>query len=422
MLGAPRVIIVGAGLAGLACARHLTQHGVACTLLESSDAPGGRVRTDRVDGFLLDRGFQVFLTGYPEARRVLDFRGLRLSLFHPGAQVRYAGRFHRMSDPLRRPQDVLHTLFNPIGSLADKIKVLRLRLDAVAGRVCLKEGRESRPTSEILAAYGFSDRMLARFFRPFLGGVFLEPQLRTPCWVFETVWAAFSRGAIALPKEGMEAVARQLAHGLPAHSIRLHASVVAIDGTTALLTTGERLDATALILATDYATAARLCGEAVPTAMARESLTLYFDAPGPPLRGPWLILNGEGTGSVRTLCVLSEVAPSYAPGGRSLISVSVRDERCEAGQSLQENVRHELRGWFGSSVDRWRHLRTDRVAAALPPIEVLPRLTAAGVQSVRPGLYRCGDYLESATLEGALLSGRKAAERAILDLNLRSSP
>lgn len=162
----------------------MAQSGIACTVLEGSDDVGGRVRTDRVEGFQLDRGFQVFLSGYPEARTTLDYPSLELKPFYPGALVRYAGQFHRMSDPLRRPQDIVQSLLSPIGSLADKFRMLGLRRDALEHRLCAKVGGPFRSTLDVLQAYGFSNMMQARFFHPFLRGVFLEQALSTPGWIF----------------------------------------------------------------------------------------------------------------------------------------------------------------------------------------------------------------------------------------------
>jgi len=421
MSTAPRVLIIGAGLAGLACARRLAQSGIACTVLEGSDDVGGRVRTDRVEGFQLDRGFQVFLSGYPEARTTLDYSSLGLKPFYPGALVRYAGQFHRMSDPLRRPQDIVQSLLGPIGSLADKFRMLGLRRDALEHRLCSKVGGPSRSTLEVLSAYGFSEAMQARFFRPFLGGVFLEQALSTPGWIFELVWAAFSRGAVALPRDGMGAIAHQLAAALPAGTVRLGTPANRIEGTSLVLESGERLAGDALVIATDYATAARLRGARAPLGASRESTCLYFDAPAPPIRGPWLMLNGDAESPVRTLCVLSEVAPSYAPPGRALISVSLSDRLDAPAGDLPQVVRTSLRAWFGSLVDSWRHLRTDRIRNALSPVDLLdahdgvvsPRLTA--------GLYLCGDYRESGTFDGALLSGRKVADAVMADYVARGT-
>jgi phytoene dehydrogenase-like protein len=417
MTATPRVLIIGAGLAGLACARRLAEAGVACTILEGSDGVGGRARTDRVDGFQLDRGFQVFLTGYPEARRVLDYASLDLKPFHPGTLIRYAGRFHRVSDPLRRPQDVVQALFSPIGSLSDKFLLLRLRQSALQHRLCSDAGASARPTHEILQAYGFSASILTHFFRPFLSGVFLETALATPGWIFEHVWAAFSRGATALPRDGMGAIAQQLAKGLPQGTIRLNQPVRQIEGSTVVLESADSLTGDAVVVATDDATATRLRGERPSHTEARVSTTLYFDAPATPQREPWLMLNGEGEGLVHTVCVLSEATPSYAPAGRTLISVTVATHR-EGHDNLPGDVRSFLESWFGHHVKDWRHLRTDRIPRALPPIDSLPPSNSVTSPRVAAGLYLCGDYRESGTLDGALLSGRKAAESILADYPL----
>lgn len=412
----PRIII-GAGLAGLACACALFRHGFSCTILDASDEIGGRVRTDHVDGFQLDRGFQVFLSGYPEATAVLDYPALRLQAFHPGALVRYAGRFHRVSDPFRRPQDALATAMSSIGSLRDKLTVLKLRQDALHRKLSVRAGGASHTTLGALRAYGFSSAMQERFFRPFLGGVFLDQSLSTPCGVFEQVWAAFSRGAIALPQEGMGAIARQLAEGIPKATIRLRAPVARLDGCRVVLASGERLDSDAVVLATDYATAAALRGEPVPTDPGRRSMSLYFDAPAPPVRGPWLMVNGDGQGPIGTASVLSEVASTYAPAGRALVAVNLTDQAVLDSGELLAAVCRQLREWFGRQVEDWRHLRTDCIDRALPPLSLLSAENGEGRPRIRPGLYHCGDYCASGTLDGALRSGREAAEAILADVN-----
>ncbi|OQW42479.1 MAG: hypothetical protein A4C66_09370 [Nitrospira sp. HN-bin3] len=271
----------------------------------------------------------------------------------------------------------------------------------------------SRPTRDVLQAYDFSDAMVRHFFQPFLSGVFLESELNTPCWIFEVVWAAFCRGVTALPRDGMGAIAQQLAATLPPGTIRLNQAVQEIQGSSVVLGSGELLMADVLVVATDDATAARLRGEDKPITPARGSVTLYFDASASPQRGPWLMVNGDGDGVVRTVCVLSEAAPSYAPPGRALISVTVI-EQMDPQSDLLQVVRRHLQSWFGSQVNEWRHLRTDRIQRALPPLDAL----SAGNRTTSPrlaaGLYLCGDYRECGTLDGALRSGRRAAE-AILD-------
>ena len=285
----------------MACARRLANAGLACTVLEASDGIGGRVRTDRVEGFQLDRGFQVFLAGYLEARETLNYPALDLRPFHAGALIRHAGRFHVMSDPFRRPQDFPQILLSPIGTLADKFRMLRMRRDTLQQHLCAVMKDPTRPTRDVLRDYEFSDAMVMHFFRPFLSGVFLEAELSTPCWIFELVWAAFCRGVTALPRDGMGAIAQQLAATLPPGTIRVNHAVQQIQGSSVVLESGDSLRADVLVMATDDATAARLRGEHRSSAPARGSVTLYFDAPTAPQRGPWLMLNGENDGLARTI-------------------------------------------------------------------------------------------------------------------------
>lgn len=183
-----QVIIVGAGLAGLACARTLHQAGLPFLLLEAADGLGGRVRTDRVEGFLLDRGFQVLQTAYPEAKRVLDYRALDLRAFAPGALVYFDGRLHRVADPWRQPQYLPATLLSPIGTLADKLRVARLRWRACRGGVDELFRRPETTTWEALRGQGFSASIIERFFRPFFSGVFFDRELAATSRMFEFVF------------------------------------------------------------------------------------------------------------------------------------------------------------------------------------------------------------------------------------------
>ena len=175
----PEVIVVGAGLAGLTCARLLHQAKVRVRVLEASDGVGGRARTDEVDGFRLDRGFQVFLTAYPEPRRWLEERALELRRFAPGARVWKGGRLHLLADPLRRPWHAARTALSPVGSFLDKLHVLDLWKQAQAGTVEDVFLRPQKTSRAYLADVGFSDAMVESFFQPFFGGIFLERQLRT---------------------------------------------------------------------------------------------------------------------------------------------------------------------------------------------------------------------------------------------------
>ena len=400
-------IIVGGGLAGLTCARALVAAGRRVVVVEASDEVGGRVRTDEVGGFLLDRGFQVFLTAYPEARRWLDYRALDLRPIRPGALVWKDGRFHRVSDPFRRPQDLWATLRAPAGTALDKARIAMLRWQAKEGPLEAVFQRPETTTMEALRAQGFGESMIETFLRPWLGGIFLDPALQTSSRMLEFVFRMFADGVAALPAAGMQAIPRQLAAGLPAGALRCRTPVEAIDGGTVVLAGGDRLCGRRVVVATDGTTAARLV-PGVPVPAWRSTVTVYFAAPGRPLGEPTLVLNGSGRGRVNSVLDLAEVAPTYAPAGQGLLSVSLLGEAEDEDAVLEAGVRRELAAWFGAeAVARWRRLRVDRIRQALP---VRSPLTVEAPKPVRDGLWMCGDHVETASIQGAMHSGRAVAE------------
>lgn len=410
------VVIVGGGLAGLACAARLQAEGLSFLLLEAANRPGGRVRTDAVDGFLLDRGFQVLLTAYPEARSVLDFDALDLHHFRPGALVHHDGDFQRLSDPFRRPGDMLETLQSSVGTLTDKLRVARLRRRVRRGDLEELFSRPETTTEERLRLEGFSSKFIETFFRPFLAGIFLERDLRTSSRMFEYVFRMFALGAAALPAAGMEAIPRQLAERLPADRIRVAVRVTSVREGRVMTLAGEEVRAAAVVLACEGPAAARLVPD-LAAGGSRSTTTLYYASEDSPIDEPTLVLNGEADGPVNNLCVPSDVCPAYAPAGASLISVSVvGDVARDRGDALEEAVRRQLRDWFGPAVSRWRHLRTYRIDHALP--DQSPPLDAGTYDAARlqRGLYACGDYRTTGSIDGALRSGRAAADTVIRDL------
>lgn len=413
MSDAPDVLIIGAGLAGLCCARRLHESGVRFQILEAAETIGGRVRTDHVEGFLLDHGFQVLLTAYPEAQRMLDYTALELRSFYPGALVRYGGAFHRIADPWRRPRDLLPTACAPIGTLGDKIKVARLRRRLLAGTLADLFQRPETSTLEALQRAGFSAAIIDRFFRPFFGGIFLERGLRTSSRMFDFVFRMLALGDTALPAAGMGAIAAQLAASLPPAAIRRQARVSAVHQQRLVLASGEQLHARAIVVATEGPEAARLL-PGVPAPGSRSVTCVYFAAEQPPISEPILVLNGEPTGIVNNMCVPSLVAPSYAPPGVALVSVTVLGNPYQGDATLERLVRTQLAEWCGAAVHRWRHLRTYRILHALP--EQSPPAPTLREPQLGPGLFLCGDHRDTASINGAMASGRRAAEAVLAAL------
>ena len=400
------VVIVGAGLAGLTCARRLQAGGVDCVVLEASDAVGGRVRTDAVEGFRLDRGFQVLLTAYPAAKKWLDFERLELKKFSAGARVWCDGKMHRVSDPWREPGALWDTLRAPVGSLADKVRIGTLRAAARRGTMAELFARPETPALTALRAHGFSERMIERFMRPWLGGVFLDEKLETSSRMLEFVFRMFAEGDTAVPAAGMQAIPEQLAAGLTPGTVRLNARVAAVEAGGVRLTSGEWIEGRRIVVAAEGAGATELLPEVVgPT--WRAVTAMYFAAKASPLGEPTLMLNGTGRGRVNNVAVMSDVAPGYAPAGEALISVSVLGESGLDGAALEAGVRAELSAWFGAGVTEWKALRSYRLRHALPVRWPLERRTA---MTVRPGVWVAGDFVNSASIQGAMESGEGVAE------------
>jgi phytoene dehydrogenase-like protein len=362
-----------------------------------------------MEGFLLDRGFQVLLTAYPEAQRVLDYKALELHHFYSGAMVRFGGKFYKVADPWRHPLEALTGVFSPIGTFGDKTRVGRLRRKTLEGPV---EGLFSRPETTTLKALqdmGFSEKMIDRFFRPFLGGVFFNRELEISSRMFEFGFRMFSSGETALPARGMGAIPEQIASRLPAGSIRLNSRVESIQDQSVILSFGEKLTAQALVLAAEGPETARLLGEEKRPG-SRSATCVYFAAEEPPLNESLLILNGEGQGPVNSLTILSRIAPTYAPPGRTLIAATIIGLPALDEDRLAEAVRSQLAGWFGPQVSAWRHLRTYWIRHALPlQVPPLPDPTAP-VHPVRPGVYVCGEYANPGSLQWAMASGRRTGE------------
>lgn len=434
-----QVAIVGAGLAGLECARVLEQAGARVILLEASDAPGGRVRTDVIDGFRLDRGFQVLLTSYPAARNSLDFESLSLKRLLPGALVWHGGRFHRFADPFREPVAALGLLFDRVIPLMDKIDVLRLRRHILRQKNAEHFEQPERTTRAFLQDFGFSDIVIDRFFEPFWGGVFLERKLETSSRWFEFLFQMFSTGDASVPALGMEEIPRQMALMLKPGTLLTGARVKALKKSKGLFTLEVEdkaaVQAQTLVLATEEPMARSLMasvgaeGKLGASAGWHSTTTFYFAADMAPVGEPILLLNGEGRagGPVNHAVVMTAVSKAYAPAGEELIAANVVGEAPQSDaemEQLAQDVRAQMRRWFGLQVDSWRLLAGFSILTALPRQhsavweKSAPSVRIGGSKDPGARIFLCGDYRETSSIQGALASGRRAAEAIIPTLKL----
>ncbi|MEO3829800.1 NAD(P)/FAD-dependent oxidoreductase [Actinomadura sp. B10D3] len=404
------VVIVGAGLAGLACAVRLHQAGVPVRMLEASDGIGGRVRTDVVEGFRLDRGFQVFNTAYPEAQQILDFAALDLRPFSSGLLVFHRGRRERVMLPWRHPEHAVSGALADIGTIGDKAALAAMTArDLVASGSWLRDCPE-RSTYDELRLRGLSHVMIDRLMRPFLSGVLLERDLETSSRYFHLIWRSFVRGTITLPALGMGRIPLQLADRLPEGTISLDTAVQEITDGGVRTGDGSTVQARAVVVATDPVQAARLLPE-VEAPVMRAVTTFYHVAPSSPLREPVQIIDAEGV--IADTLVLTDAAPRYSPDSRALISTSVLGLDADESRVLER-----LTEIYGDT-SGWRLIGTYPVEAALPAMP--PPLRMRQPVRLRPGRYVCGDHRDTGSIQGALVSGRRAAEAVLADSSLRTT-
>ncbi|MFB8167093.1 FAD-dependent oxidoreductase [Kitasatospora purpeofusca] len=403
---AAEVIVVGAGPAGLACALDLTAAGREVLVLEAADDVGGRMRTDVVRGFRLDRGFQVFNTAYPQVKRRLDLAALRLHPFTPGLLLADGRRSRLLVDPTRRPARALDLLGGRVLPPRDLVALGLLGLcDAVLPAALLKRMPETS-TARALRRAGVSRRTVDGVLRPFLAGVFLEDRLETSSRMFHLVWRSMLRGSLCLPQQGIGAVPRQLAAGLPPGRLVCGAPVERLTAEGVVLADGARVRARTVVVATGSGAAARLLpGLEVPA--ARAVTTFYHAAPVRPLDGPVLVVDTDG--AVLNSVVLSEVVPGCSPDGRALVSTSVPGVAADEGA-----VRRRAGELYGVDVSGWEPLAAYRIPAALPAAPA--PLPLSRTTRFAPGRYVCGDHRATASLQGALASGARAAREVSADL------
>ena len=403
------VIIIGAGIAGLSCASSLIDKGYSIQLIEADTSVGGRVQTDTADGYLFDRGFQVLQLAYPAGKEMLDYDQLDMQKFPPGVRIRADGRFHILADPLRCPAYALQTAFSQIGTFTDRLKIARLAREVCTMPLAALLESKERLVMDFLVAYGFSERIITQFFKPFMTGVCLDPDVEVTDRFFRFVLRMFAQGDVGIPAGGMGAIPKQLARKIPDNYLMLNTRAESLDGTTVSLEGGEKIHGKAVVLATPAPETARLAGRKLLQKSSRE-MCLYYSTDQLPFDTGFLTLNGTGSGLINSVNFPSMVAQSYAPPGKHLISAVVPAYPIDAATAIENNVRKELKEWFGNQVDEWKLLRHYTIPHALPQ----PKPPSPNPFSVAPHLgkmiFDCSEYSTMPSIQWALLAGRRGAE------------
>lgn len=428
------VLIVGAGLAGLTCARHLHQQQIPVTVLEAEADVGGRVRSDHIEGFTLDHGFQVLFDAYPAVQRNLDLRALDLQPFEPGAIVCQSGQQRVLTDPLRDRNwgDVSEAALTTAIPVADKLRTVRLALKLRGQEGDQDAEPDTQSTLEYLRAEGYSERTIDSFFRPFFGGIFLTRDLSTSAAAFRFYFRMLATGQTTLPAGGIGAITQQLAAPLrAAGQMRCNARVAALlrDGervTGVRLADGEALAADAVVLATE-ALSARALADLDPPEGALQTAAIYFAGLEPIYTSRKIVLNAAQDALVNNAQMLTNVAPSYAPQGRHLLSAVVLGvPDLDDGQLVVEAMR-DLRQMFAGderalqALMGYYPLKVYRIPyAQFPqPAGIYSRLPQN--RTGQPGLYVAAEWTEASSINGAMTSGERCAALVGSELRQQSA-
>ncbi|HLK55114.1 MAG TPA: NAD(P)/FAD-dependent oxidoreductase, partial [Chthonomonadaceae bacterium] len=381
------VVIIGAGLAGLCCARTLQRAGFTARIYEAGDDVGGRVRTDRVDGYQLDRGFQTVFTAYPAIQQEYWPEALKLAPFDPGAIILYDGKRYDLGDPLRKPLELFRTAFSPLFPLRDKLRLLRLRRTLRKKNIPEIFKMHDKQMGAYLRECKFTHRFLDRFLLPLYSGIFLERSLTTSVRMFAFTFKMLSEGQIALPAAGMGALAQQIAADLEPDTLFLNSPVEALPRhgkqvTGIRLANGETIPADQVVVATPADVAAELTGLKLPQEFHSVSC-VYFALPEPLYRQKKVLLFADPNPYagdepyVNHAALLTNIAPSYAPPGKHLLSVSVLGNPRISDAELAEQCKAEIAPYFPRAQPQtWRLMRVYRIPLAqfAQPVSIFDRI------------------------------------------------
>ena len=410
MAGKPDVLVIGAGIAGLNCAALLTRAGHLVDVIEASDDVGGRIRTDVVDGYRCDRGFQLINPSYPAAEKYLDLEALRLSAFRAGVAVAGPRGLRVVADPLRAPRLLARTVKSGYLRPIELLRLARWAAPALSRVPALLAGEDISLAVSLDRARA-TGRIRSEILTPFLTGVLAEDQGRTSATFALLLVRSFLLGTPGVPADGMAAIPRQLAARLTA-PVRVNVRATAVNGSghgPTVTTDDGVLHARAVVVATDPTTAGELLPLPVPD--MKGLVTYWFAAPDAPTDLRLLVVEGSGSavGPVVNTAVMSNAAPTYAPAGRHLIQATTLARRGDGGSEASESeVRRHLVGMYGVSTSRWDLLIRHDIRRALP--EQLPPLRHRQPVDLGDGVFVAGDHRDTASIQGALVSGRRAAD------------
>ena len=404
----PSIHIIGGGISGLIAARVLEEYGLSATIIEATDRLGGRVKTDVVDGYSLDHGFQVLLTAYPAAKKYLDFDALALQEFLPGSAIFKNGKQKIIGDPLRNLSLLLPTLFSGIGTVNDKLKILalnrRLKKKSIQNIFAEKE----QTTLAYLENIGFSETIITDFFIPFFSGIFLENKLDTSSRMFEFVYKMFGEGNAALPKDGIQAIPKQLFEKLKSTTIIFNTKVKSVENGSIILESGETLKSNFTIIATQ---ASGLVSNLKNQATLWKSCdTLYFEVAKREIKKPLIGLIAMHNALINNIFYHTSLQTS-ATATKELLSVTVIDRQNLTNKQLVTEVQKELKELC--NIDYCTFIKQYNIPMALPKLQDIQYEMLPSETRLTETIFLAGDTQLNGSLNAAMIAGERAALEVI---------
>lgn len=403
------VIVVGAGFSGLSAAYYLQQKGLNVKVLEVSSQVGGRARSDKLNGFTLDRGIHFYHHSTTELSKIINLNELQLKNCYPGYLLRYEGTFNLFTNPLYQTVDTISTALAKNASFSDKLRLfgLYVKLKTSSYNQLVKENESS--TFEYLSKNGFSKKLIDSFFRPMIAANIFDYNLQSSSRFSKIYLKSLFQDHVALPKEGIGKIAESIALKLQPGSICLKSKVKKVTDFGVELTNGDFLESKFVVVATNAIDSNNLLEEKILPAECSHVSTLYFSTDKAPLSKPVVMLNGDnGTTLVNHVFVPSLLHASYAPEGKHLVAVSVVKEHDLDDEELEVKCLTELSEWFGLKVMDWKHLKTYHIKYAMPFKPILDEVKFT--KKITDTVYACGDCLSVGSMESALRSGRETAD------------
>jgi len=404
----PSIHIIGGGISGLIAARVLEEYGLSATIIEATDRLGGRVKTDVVDGYSLDHGFQVLLTAYPAAKKYLDFDALALQEFLPGSAIFKNGKQKIIGDPLRNLSLLLPTLFSGIGTVNDKLKILalnrRLKKKSIQNIFAEKE----QTTHVYLENIGFSEAIITNFFTPFFSGIFLENKLDTSSRMFEFVYKMFGEGNAALPKDGIQAIPKQLFEKLKSTTIIFNTKVKSVENGSIKLESGEAIKSNFTIIATQ---ASGLVSNLKNQATQWKSCdTLYFEVAKREIKKPLIGLIAAPNALINNIFYHTSLQTS-ATATKELLSVTVIDRQNLTNKQLVTGVQKELKELC--NIDSCTFIKQYNIPMALPKLQDIEYEMLPSETRLTEAIFLAGDTQLNGSLNAAMIAGERAALEVI---------